>query len=141
MREDTEYIAVILHGETSQKRFDAARTLLDYAFANYTLLRPDESVLPRVRVRLGTADSVGVRCADSGLIVADKRLRSRLETAAELPGEIEAPVAEGQRLGTLRLTADGKVISETPLVAEADVLRKGPGRIWLELVGALCGEK
>ena len=141
MREDTEFIAVVLHGETSQKRFDAARTLLDYAFANYALLRPDESVLPRVRVRLGTADSVGVRCADSGLIVADKRLRSRLETAAELPGEIQAPVAEGQRLGTLRLTADGEVISETPLVAEADVLRKGPGRIWLELVEALCGEK
>ena len=141
MREDTEYIAVILHGETSQKRFDAARTLLDYAFANYALLRPDESVLPRVRVRLGTADSVGVRCGDSGLIVADKRLRSRLETAAELPGEIQAPVAEGQRLGTLRLTADGEVISETPLVAEADVARKGPGRIWLELAGALCGEK
>ena len=141
MREDTEYIAVILHGETSQKRFDAARTLLDYAFANYALLRPDESVLPRVRVRLGTADSVGVRCGDSGLIVADKRLRSRLETAAELPGEIQAPVVEGQRLGTLRLTADGEVISETPLVAEADVARKGPGRIFMELAGALCGEK
>ena len=35
-RGGVEYIAVVLHGETSQLRFDAARTLLDYAFANYT---------------------------------------------------------------------------------------------------------
>ena len=38
-RGGVEYIAVILHGETSQLRFDAARTLLDYAFANYTARR------------------------------------------------------------------------------------------------------
>ena len=64
-----------------------------------------------------------------------------MTTAAELPARIEAPVTEGQRLGTLRLTAGGRVISETPLLADADVGRKGPVLIWLGLVRELCGEK
>ena len=50
-RGGVEYIAVILHGETSQLRFDAARTLLDYAFANYTLVMP-ETGAPDVPVSL-----------------------------------------------------------------------------------------
>ncbi len=141
MREDTEFIAVVLHGETSQKRFDAARTLLDYAFANYALAAPDESVLPRVPVRLGTEDGVEVRCEDGGLLVVDKRLRGVMETAAELPAEVEAPVAEGQPLGILRLTAGDQVISETRLVAARSVDRKGAGLLWLELARRLWGQE
>ena len=139
MREDTEFIAVILHGETSQRRFDAARTLLDYAFANYTLAAPDADALPRVAVRLGTADSVGVRCSESGLLVVDKRLRSALETAVELPERLDAPVEDGQRLGTLRLSAEGQIVSEVPLLAAESVPRKSVVQIWTGLVRRLCG--
>ena len=140
MREDTEYIAVILCDETSQRRFDDARKLLDYAFANFALVSPDTDILPRVRVRLGTADSVGVRCSESGKLVVDKRLRSVLETQAELPEEVNAPVAEGEPLGNLRLIANGQEISCVPLLAETDVERQSLGQIWLGLVREVCGQ-
>ena len=141
MREGTEYIAVILHDETSQRRFDDARKLLDYAFANFALVSPDADSLPRVSVKLGTAESVGVRCSESWKLLVDKRLRSVLETRAELPETVEAPVREGQSLGMLRLTAGGQEISAIPLLAETDVARQSPGQIWAGLVRNLCGQE
>ena len=141
MRDDTEYIAVILHDETSQRRFDDARTLLDYAFANYTLITPRTDSLPRVQVRLGTEDSVGVVCGESGRILVEKRLRSALEAAAELPAQIPAPVEAGQRLGTLILSADGRVVARVPLLAEDAVEKLGMFRIWQGLVRTMCGQR
>ena len=142
MREGTEYIAVILHDDTSQRRFDDARKLLDYAFANYALVTPAADALPRVRVRLGTADSVGVRCAESGKLLLDKRLRPAMETRLELPEEVAAPVEEGQTLGWLILTVNGQEVSRVPLLPEESVARLGLGQIWLELVrGLFAGEK
>ena len=73
-RGGVEYIAVILHGETSQLRFDAARTLLDYAFANYTLVMP-ETGAPDVPVSLGKAASVCAVC-ESSAEGAFRRLRA-----------------------------------------------------------------
>ena len=58
-RDGVEYIAVVLHGETSKERFESAQTLLNWAFANFAMcpLRSPEA-LPPVRVELGEADSV-----------------------------------------------------------------------------------
>jgi D-alanyl-D-alanine carboxypeptidase (penicillin-binding protein 5/6) len=58
-RNGVEYIAVVMHGETSAGRFAAAASLLDYAFANYTTvsLRLPEALSP-ILVELGEADSV-----------------------------------------------------------------------------------
>ena len=140
MREDTEYIAVILHDETSQRRFDDARTLLDYAFANYALISPRQESLPRVQVRLGTSDSVGVVCGESGRILVEKRLRGSLEAAAELTAEVTAPVEAGQRLGTLILSSGGETVARVPLLAEDAVARLTVPRVWRSLVRAMCGQ-
>ena len=37
-RDGVEYIAVVMNGETSDIRFEAAKVMLNYAFANYTLV-------------------------------------------------------------------------------------------------------
>lgn len=70
-RGGVEYIAVILHGETSQLRFDAARTLLDYAFANYTLVMP-ETGAPDVRCRSARRRAY-VPCARAPVQCSSKR--------------------------------------------------------------------
>ena len=102
-RGGVEYIAVILHGETSQLRFDAARTLLDYAFANYTLVMP-ETGAPDVPVSLGKAASVRAVCESSGTVLIEKARQKELFAVYELPEKVDAPVAAGSfsvRSGTL----------------------------------------
>ena len=141
MKGETEYIAVILHGDTSQHRFDDARTLLDYAFANYALVTPRLEDLPPVAVKLGTAGSVGVVCGRSGRILVEKRLQGALEGAAELPREVSAPVEAGQQLGTLYLRAQGETITSVPLLAAEAVPRVTVWQVWQGLVRVLCGQK
>lgn len=140
MREGTEFISVILHGETSQQRFDDARTLLDYAFANYALVTPQTETLPAVPVRLGTAGSVGAVMGESASVVVEKALQNSLEVSVELPECVNAPVEAGERLGTLRLSSGGVTVAETPLVAAESVPRTGLLPLWMRLVRILCGQ-
>ena len=140
-REGVEYIAVILHGDTSQDRFDAARTLLDYAFANYTLYTPQaESALPAVPVELGAAESVAPVCGDGGAILIEKAKKSQLTQRITLAESVRAPVAAGQELGTLSLYAGGELMAEVPLVAEAAVARLTFAEVWLRLARCLLGD-
>ena len=138
-RDGTEYIAVILHGDTSQKRFDAARTLLDYAFANYALIEPSAEALPEVAVKLGQAPRVKAVCGQNGKIVVEKAVKNALEARAELPESVDAPVEAGARLGTLFLTAGDRTVAEVPLLAESAVERLSVRQIWAGLVRSLCG--
>jgi len=140
MRDDVEYIAVILHGDTSQRRFDDARTLLDYAFANYSLVTPDAGQLPPVPVTLGTAPHTAVTCGESGKILVEKAVKNALEVRVSLAEEVPAPVESGQRLGTLTLTAGERTVAEVPLVAAQSVERLGLRQIWTGLVRTLCGQ-
>ena len=141
-RDGTEYIAVILHGDTSALRFDAARTLLDYAFANYALYTPaPEGELPAVPVTLGESDSVPVECAGGGAVVLEKGRLGDVEQSISLPESVSAPVEAGQELGTLTLTLDGEPIAELPLVAKESVSRLRWADIWLGLLRGFAGER
>lgn len=137
-RGGVEYIAVILHGETSQLRFDAARTLLDYAFANYTLVMP-ETGAPDVPVSLGKAASVRAVCESSGTVLIEKARQKELSAVYELPEKVDAPVAAGQLLGTLRYIAGNETIASVPISAAESVERVGAGELWVRLAAALCG--
>lgn len=137
-RGGVEYIAVVLHGETSQLRFDAARTLLDYAFANYTLVMP-ETGAPDVPVTLGRASAVRASCDGAGTILIEKARQKELSAVYELPEKVSAPVAAGQPLGTLRYVAGGETVASVPIYAAEAVERVGIGELWVRLAAALCG--
>ncbi len=139
-RDGVEYIAVVLHDETSQDRFQSARTLLDYAFANYGIvsLRP-EAALPPVAVEMGAADSVQPVYVGSEYLLAEKGTVSGLEYNAELPDRISAPVAAGQKLGVLTVSSGGETLAEVDIVAEDSVERLSFWDVAGRLFGALYG--
>ena len=137
-REGTEYIAVILHGDSSADRFAAARTLLDYAFANYAVvsLLP-ETALPPVRVELGTEETVQPVPGGATSVLAEKAQLRELELRTELPEQLEAPVEPGQRLGRITLRRQEEILAELPLLAEKEIPKRGRMQIWRELLGQL----
>lgn len=140
-RDGVEYIAVILHGDTSQDRFDGARTLLDYAFAHYTLYTPQtEDALPAVPVELGAEASVQPICAEGGAVLIESAKKSQLTSEVTLAESVKAPVEAGQELGKLSLYANGELMAEAPLVAATAVARITFGQVWLRLVRCLLGQ-
>ncbi len=141
-RNGTEYIAVILHGESSNDRFAAARTLLDYAFANYTSvsLLPREA-LPPLRVKGGMEEAVQCVPGGSASALLEKSEAGSLSWELSLPESVEAPVAEGEELGTLTVKAGERTVAVLPLCAEHAVARRGFRQLFGELLGTLFGGK
>jgi len=139
-RDGVEYIAVILHGDTSADRFAAARTLLDYAFANYTLasLLPPEAIAP-LRVEMGVRETVQPLCLDTDKFLVEKGKLSALEWTVELPESVKAPVEAGQVLGRVTVYAGEEKLAELPLRAEAAVEKQGFGYIFHRLMAQLFG--
>ncbi len=141
-REGVEYIAVVLHGETSAKRFEDARTLLNYGFANYALasLRPGEA-LPPVPVRLGRADCVQPVYEGDEYILAEKGALTDLSYKTELLENVTAPVAAGQKLGTLIVLNGQEVLARVDIVSSAAVEKLTFGDVYGRLWGSLIGWK
>jgi len=54
-----------------------------------------------------------------------------LKANVDVPKYIIAPLTAGQQVGTLKISLDGKVIAEAPLVAKTAVAEAGFfGRLW-----------
>lgn len=130
-RDGMELIAVVLKGETSDRRFEDAKALLNYGFANYSLVRvaPDE-VLQPVFVRLGVRSSVQPRLTEDDTLLLEKSRANGLVTEAELADELPAPVAAGDRVGTLFVRdAAGAEIAALPIFAAEDVPKVSFGQM------------
>jgi D-alanyl-D-alanine carboxypeptidase (penicillin-binding protein 5/6) len=139
-RDGVEYIAVVLHADTSAERFDSAKTLLSYAFANYDLasLRPSEA-LPPVAVALGEQDSVQPVFDGNAYRLEEKGVLAQLSYEIDLPETVPAPVAEGQVLGTMTVYSGQEVLETVDIVASQSVERLTFGDVYGQLLGALIG--
>ena len=121
-RDGMELIAVIMKGQTADKRNTDAKALLNYGFSTYALaeIAPQEPLAP-VPVRLGAEDAVQPVLPSGSTLLVEKTKAGQLTQSVELPAEVEAPVAAGQALGTLTVRAGDEVLLELPLQAEQAV--------------------
>ena len=138
-RNGLEYIAVVMHAESIDKRNADATTLLNYGFANYMLCplgKPGETLtLP---VELGAQERVSLQ-AEGGDYALVPRSGTQPEYSIALPARVEAPVLEGQELGTLTVRMGGETVAVLPLTAAEAVPRKSFGALLLLLAGRLAG--
>ena len=129
LREDMELIAVVMGCESSKERFAACKQMLDYGFANYAVVTPTAES-GEVPVALGVADSVKAVPTQMDAVLVDKSQKSQVTQHTELIDSVEAPVAKGQRLGTLYVKAGEQVLKEVPLIAESGVDKLTFFQLW-----------
>lgn len=122
-REGMELIAVVMDCETSQKRNADCKSMLDYGFANYSVVRPGLKEGRTVAVRLGKQESVPVELTRRQDILVEKAKRTSLTAKVELAKEVNAPVQKGQELGLLTVYSGEKMLIQLPLVAGETVER------------------
>ncbi len=113
-----ELIAVIMKSASSEKRFESAKALLNFGFANYSLLDvfPDRA-LPPVEVLLGEREYVQPILTKSSRILVDKSDANDVKSSIQLCENVEAPVEAGQVLGEMTVTVKGEVREIIPVVA------------------------
>ena len=138
-RDGIELIAVVLNCSSSTDRFQSAKALLDYGFANYALVNaePDEPLKP-LHVVLGTQDTLTPVLQETAPILIEKGEQSKIVKTVSVCGEIAAPVTAGQQLGTLTLSAGERVLAEIPIIAPETVERLTLWELTLRLLRTAC---
>ena len=113
-------IAVVLGANAGQTRFDEARRMLEYGFANYRLFAPaaqGDALGMDVTVRLGARDRVSAVCGAGVSLLLRKGEEKAISLEAALPESVSAPVRAGDVLGEVRVLKGGEVIAALPAVA------------------------
>ena len=137
-RDGLELIAVVMGCETSQKRFAACKSMLDYGFANFALIQPELPEVSAVPVKLGVSDTVKAIPASDGKMLIDKGQKSTVTTQIALDEGVEAPVSQGQRLGTMTVKAGEQILAEIPMVAETAVEKLSWWQMYKRLLRKVC---
>ena len=132
-REGMELIAVVLGGETSQQRFEDAKTMLNYGFSTYALADVTPEEKPVVPVKLGRTPSVEGVLSQSKLLVGKGQAGSLTRTVT-LQEDLLAPVEKGQTVGTLTVQSGDTTLAELPLTAAAAVERMTWGDLFARLL-------
>jgi len=135
-RRDVELYAVILGATSEQARFDQAKSLLDWGFEHYSsrYVASEGETLGAVPV----TDYLDVEVpaiVDEAVKAPVFDLDGDVERKVDLYAGIEAPVARGDKVGTLTLRQGERLLAQVPLVAGASVEKPGFfERVWIAIV-------
>lgn len=126
-RENTSLVAVVMGSETSNDRFDSAKAMLNWGFANYELFKPelDLSLITDVKVIGGESDAIKPAVRDLEPMLIQKGTQAKIVQNIELAVDVQAPVEEGQVLGKVTLTLAGQTLGEYMLTAPEAVAKLG----------------
>lgn len=123
-RGNMRLLSVVLAAPSTQIRFGEAQKLMDYGFANFesaSLIKTGQTVVNEVPVSRGRADHIqGVAAEDVSFL---NRIGSPKEydTVTEVAEDLRAPIAQGQKIGTLKILQEGQVLREVDIVAKEAV--------------------
>jgi serine-type D-Ala-D-Ala carboxypeptidase (penicillin-binding protein 5/6) len=117
-------IAVVFGAPTSKERNAQVTKLLDFAFSQYQThpMYQRGHSLGKAVVSKGDKKSINAVTSEPiSLLTKKGESIDKVQKKITLQKNLKAPVLKGDRLGTLKLIKDGKVLSESPLVANVDV--------------------
>jgi D-alanyl-D-alanine carboxypeptidase (penicillin-binding protein 5/6) len=127
-------LAVVMGTDSMQARANESQKLLNWGYTAFDAVRLFDASKPvaTVPVWKGAADNAKL-VADGAVFVAVPRGEGdKLKTTIERTDPLVAPLAKGQRVGTLKVTTNaGTPVASVPLVVAEEVPQAGLlGRAW-----------
>lgn len=123
-------IAVIMGAPTPKDRNRQVTEMLDYAYSQYELQKRYErgEFFGETKVSKGSSPTVQMTVDENvSLLMKKGESLEGITERLELKNLVAAPIKKGDELGKLYIEKDGKVMSETTVVAEVDV---GSASLW-----------
>jgi len=132
-RDNRRLISVVLGAGSDAARAMQSQQLLNYGFQFYETVKlydPNHAV-SSLRVYKGKSSQVEVGFPHDFYITVPRGGASRVQAEVISQQPLLAPIDRGQRIATLRLSLDGKVVGEYPMQALDGVKVSGLlGRLW-----------
>ena len=139
-RDGLHLVAVVMGAGNSTDRFEGAKAMLDWGFANFETVTPqiDSSLIGEVEILRGTSESI--KPIIKGLVPMTLKSgeKSRIQTEISLSENAEAPIEKNQTLGTVTLKIDDKEIAKYNLVSDIYVEKTNLGHIMVRFLRSLA---
>lgn len=138
-RDGMTLVAVVMGAPNSKSRFADAAALLDYGFANWEIANVTDYMpeTESVGVKAGVERKLSTTAVLEGYVLVEKGRKGEIATEVIYDGEITAPVAAGQTVGTVRLTLDGKVLGEYRIITTAGTEKVTFGKAFASMIKSL----
>ena len=122
-RNDLSLIAVVLRAPTTKIRFAEAKLVLDYGFGTYKFekIASKGDILQSVPIAKGTESQVNLVFENDSGAILKKSSSKNITQEVTINENIEAPITQGDTLGTMNYYLDNKLIASVNLVAEKDI--------------------
>ena len=119
-RDGLSLIAVIMGSPTKDARNMLAASLLDFGFASYACYTDPESEMDAVRITGGIQNTLATLHEDFSATVEKSQL-SKIEKRIDIPEKLAAPIAQGEKIGTITYLSGGKEIGTADILAAESV--------------------
>lgn len=124
-RNGLSLVAVIMKGNSSNDRFNGARKLLDYGFANYTFKTIDiETEVDSLPVLKGESETVSLLLPKSVSVLLTKGAVKDISQKVTFDEEITAPVKKGQKVGIAEIYVGETVVAAEDITAKEEVPKR-----------------
>lgn len=139
-RDGLHLVAVVMGAGTSTDRFEGAKAMLDWGFANFETVTPqiDSSLIGEVEILRGTSESIKPIIKGIVPMTLKSGEKSRIQTEISLSENAEAPIEKNQTLGTVTLKIDDKEIAKYNLVSDIYVEKTNLGHIMVRFLRSLA---
>lgn len=139
-RDGLHLIAVVMGAGNSTDRFEGAKAMLNWGFANFETVTPqiDSSLFGEVKILRGVEESIRPIITGVRAITLKAGDKSQLKTEISLSESVEAPVEKNQTLGTVILKIADKEIARYNLVSENFVEKTNIGHIMVRFLSSLA---
>lgn len=136
-RGDQRLISVVMGSTSEEQRAVDSQALLNWGFRFYEthkLYEPNKQVAEQ-KLWKGQTDLVRLGLTDPLLVTVPRGKYDQLKPTMDVPATLVAPIAKGQKIGTVKVMLDGKVLAQRPLVALEAIEEAGFfKRLWHELL-------
>lgn len=125
-RDELSLIAVVMKAPTTKVRFTEAQKLLDYGFNNYQYkqLAKKGEKLKEIAVTKGVKETVELVLENDAGILIKKGQDKEIEQTINIEEPITAPICEGQKVGEIIFSLEGKEIARTNIIANSTIDKK-----------------
>jgi D-alanyl-D-alanine carboxypeptidase (penicillin-binding protein 5/6) len=118
LRNNMQLIAVAMGAPTSNDRFASAQKMLDYGFANWSIIKPEmPKNIPQVKVIRGIIDYSIPKIIGDAQILVPKGQEKSVTSKLILNPTVMAPVEKGQTLGNIVYMLNGEKVASIPIKA------------------------
>jgi D-alanyl-D-alanine carboxypeptidase (penicillin-binding protein 5/6) len=125
-------IAVVLGAPTAGTRNDGAQKLLEYGFANFETVKlyTAGQEIDNARVWGGESEYAGLGLTEDIYVTIPRGGYSKLAATMDVLAELAAPLVRGTPVGEVKISFDGALVANSPLVVLTNVL---DGGVWARM--------